>query len=437
MLKQQKHWLFWSILVLFSIPLFLIAAGGKKEVKPEQTTDSTSTETVFTEVHVTPDGAYVIDSFGQEWEYDFSRDEFENGTSLKSGEADEDDKHPTSTIFGRRSRTNRVKVADKSEPDSDKFDIIIQPELDELFRQRELLEKETRRLSGLKLGKVIIEEDEKVKGPIFAVGEVIVRGMVVGDVISYKRITVTSTGTISGDATAPDIVKMRGGRIKGSRRETTLPEFPEFRIISQEESYVALIVNVSIFAGLMIFGLLGVAIAPKSIQRIKDCLTQSFVKSFILGLLFWVAFAPLFGLLCLTIIGIPVAIIGLPIATLLGILLGIIGLGQLIGFLLSKRFGIAGKSQLSNTIFGLFILDSVWLIMSLFFIAPTGTAQGFATLFLVISIIVWSVGVSAGVGAVILTRFGSRVYRKGVPFRQQAKTPPPPTPPPLARNNGI
>jgi hypothetical protein len=427
-------------LIAFTVTLFLLCTAVISAADTEQIPDSVQAESVYTELHISPDGIYTVDSTGQKWDYDISRDRFEKGADSYSEEQDE--KNQTVTVFGSKSRPKDTEPKSELLPESPKVEIDMPEDLVELellLAENEKLEKEIKHLTGLKLGKVTIEEDEVVEGPIFAVGEIIVRGKVIGDVISYKRVTVTSTGTITGNATAPDIIKMRGGRIKGTRLETGLPQFPEITIITQENSYAALIANISIFAGLLIFGLLGIILAPKPINRVKECLSKSFLKSFILGLLFWLAFGPLFGLLCLTIIGIPVAVIGLPLATVLAVVLGIIGLSQLVGSILSAKFGIGGKSQLSNAIFGLFILDSFWLIMSLFFIRPTVTSQGFATLFLVLAIIIWSIGVSAGIGAVILTRLGSRDYKKPLGYGRPEgdSPPPPPTPPPLSRNSGI
>ncbi|UCD95107.1 MAG: polymer-forming cytoskeletal protein [Candidatus Zixiibacteriota bacterium] len=385
---------------------------AKKSAASEYSTslrieDSTG-ETTFIELHVTPEGAYGVDSSGEEWEYDFSQDRF-----IK------EDSKGTKTVF-----TKRRKTAEPPE-------VLEPPDLGDL-PERILT---SRKISGLKLGAVTVDADERVRGPVVALGPVTVRGKVVGDVISYRKITVTSTGEITGDARAPEIVKMRGGVITGSRIETELPAVPELDIFA-ENSYTALTVNIIILVALLVCGLLLVAVSSGAVKRVKTCIEASFVRSFFVGLLAWFAFVPAFALLILTIIGIPVALVALPLATLLAVILGIAGLGQFVGEKMSRYLGQAGKSQLGHVILGIIVLNAFWLLMSLFLIKPGSVSQGFATLFLVLSIVIWGIGTSVGVGAAILTRFGSRDRRRPVTVQVEVGTttppPPPPTPPPLS-----
>jgi hypothetical protein len=146
-------------------------------------------------------------------------------------------------------------------------------------------------------------------------------------------------------------------------------------------------------------------------------------------------FAPLFALLCLTIIGIPLAIFVLPIALLLAILLGIIGLGYLIGEKVTHRFGMSPTSQLTQVMIGLTVFFLPWIIMSLLMMSHSSFNLGLATFFMVIAIIINSLGVLTGLGSVIFTRFGSRdcekVRRMSVQVIITPTPPPPPSPPPL------
>jgi hypothetical protein len=275
-----------------------------------------------------------------------------------------------------------------------------------------------RRYKGLQLRSVEVEENELVTGSIVAVGPVTVGGTVEGDVISYKRITVTSTGIIEGDARAPEIIKMRGGVIMGERDENELPrlEIPEF-VIFDESSYTVFWVNLIIFISLLILGLIAVAIVPRPIDRIKVCLETGGIKAFFVGFAGWFALGPVFGILCLTIIGIPVAVFVLPVGLIVGILLGIVGAGQLVGQLADKYFPGTFNSQVKRIIIGLTVTYAFWLIMALFMAFPRGVTGGISTLFLVLAIIIWSIIVTAGLGAVVLTRFGSRQCRR---FQEEA-----------------
>jgi hypothetical protein len=404
------------VLVIMLLPFGAVIGADSKADNEKHlisVPDTTFEDTIFREIHVTPEGTYGVDSSGEEWEYDFSRDEF-----IKKDKS----KKTTKTTF--RKRRDPAESADKADPA-----LILDP--DEGYYIT------TRKLDGLKIGAVTVEADEEVKGSIVAVGAVTVKGRVLGDVTSYKKITITSKGKIKGDARAPKIDKKRGGYVSGRCIETEMPEIPEFEI-GIRSSYIALNVNIIILIGLLLSGLLAVAIAPRPIERVKCCLRLSFIKSFFVGFLIWIAFGPFFGLLCLTIVGIPIAILALPMVTLLAVILAIVGLSQLTGEKFSKYVGGSFSSRLGQTILGILILDSFWIFFSMFHASSSDVAQGFATFFLVLAIIIWSIGLTAGMGAIMLTRFGSRDCRKIIVDELKpdyVQPPPPPTPPPLSSNN--
>ncbi|PKK84241.1 MAG: hypothetical protein CVT49_04545 [candidate division Zixibacteria bacterium HGW-Zixibacteria-1] len=372
-------------------------------------------DTVFTEIHVSPDGAYAIDSAGNEWEYDFTQDKFIT---------EEFDKTGTKTVFGKKRPAPPVPPA------------LDEKQLEEIAKKME----KAKSMKGLKFGSVLIDTDEKVRGPIIAMGAVTVRGKVIGDVFSYQKITVTSTGQITGNARAPEIVKMRGGIILGDRLEQDFFQMPPdiediFKGKSfSENSYVALIANTIIYFVLLILCLLAIAIFSRPVDRVKVCLQKSFFKSFFAGLLIWVAYTPVMGLLVLTIIGIPVALIAMPILVTLAAILGVIGFSQLVGEKMSKYIGGISKSQVWQVLLGITLLEVFWILMSLFYIKPGGVGEGFAILFMVLSIIIWSIAVTAGVGAVFLTRYGRRECKASIDIeiRIDGVKPPPPTPPPLS-----
>ncbi len=387
--------------------------------------DSSKKDTLFRELHLSSDGVYGVDKNGKEWEYDFSRNTFVPGTGeLSKGRVTIP---PTVTAPDMeelmKSTENVRKMADS---------------------MKEMVYSSRKIFRGLQLGAVEIDSGEAVHGPVMAMGPVTVRGVVDGDVTSYKKITVTSTGVINGDARAPEIVKMRGGVISGQRYETDIPEIPNIQLF-RETSYTALIVNVVILAILIFCGFLAVAIVPKPLTRIRDCLEVHPVKSFFIGFAVWILFAPAFALLCLTIVGIPVAIFVLPLGLLVAVILGSIGLGQFVGEKADRHLGRKFSSQLTQAMSGLIILYSAWIVMSLFRINPTGTSYVFSTLFLVLAIVIWSLGVTAGLGAVVYTRFGTkaREQTQKMTFTFQAfqtptpPTPPPPSPPPLKPDGTI
>lgn len=381
-------------------------------------------ESTFVELHLSPDGVYGVDSSRKEWEYDFSRERFVRESTVSVG---------TQTIFGRDAQKSidEAGATVKAEEEGLKEEAAkIQGESEALKEDYQTL----KRIKGLQLGKVEIGSDERVSGTVVAVGPVTVKGLVDGDVISYKRITVTSTGQITGDARAPEIVKMRGGIIKGRRYETDLPQIPDIKLF-EETSYTGLVVNLIIFAILLFSGFLSAAIAPRPINRLHLCLDIHFLKSFLIGFIAWILLGPAFALMCLTIIGIPVAIFILPLAVALAIVMGSLALAQLVGERIDNFLGGRYKSQLLHLVAGLIILYFSWILMSVFNISPASMSSTLGTLFMVLAIIIWSIGVTAGIGAVIITRYGSRDCEKGIGMtitvQSTPPAPPPPSPPPL------
>ncbi len=381
-------------------------------------------ESTFVELHLSSDGVYAVDSSGKEWEYDFSGERFVRDSATPGS---------TQTVFGREIQERADEIDTGIQRDVARA----RAELDRARAEAESAKTEygtTKRIKGLQLGKVEIGPDERIEGTVVAVGPVTVKGMVDGDVISYKRITITSTGLITGDARAPEIVKMRGGIIQGRRYETDLPQIPDIRLF-EETSYTGLIVSLIIFVVLLFSGFLGVAIAPRPVDRLHLCLDLHFLKSFLIGFIAWLLLGPAFALLCLTIIGIPVAIFILPLALVLAVVMGSLALAQLVGERVDNFLGGRYKSQLLHLVAGLIILYFAWILTSLFKIAPTSMSATLGTLFMVLAIIIWSIGVTAGIGAVILTRYGIRDCEKAISMMVTVQTsppaPPPPTPPPL------
>ena len=437
----------WAGIMILAVPLFLLAQDGDREAV-DDTIDETEmvspiSPVPFREIHLSSDGVYGIDSNGTEWDFDFSTERFVTGEPGTRG---------TERIFRPEDMERVQREVEQRMEDLENLEQTPVPPMPEDLEERL---QNLRHFRGLQIGQVTIEEEEIVDGSVAAVGQVVVKGTVNGDVISYKRITVTSTGVINGDARAPEIVRMRGGLIAGSRIETPVPEFPEVQIFQRSSSYDALTVFTIILLSLLFTGFLAAAIVPKQVQNVRNCINMSFAKSFFIGLAVWFGLGPLIILLTLTIIGIPVAILVLPIALVLAILLGIVGFSRFMGEKLRKYMSWQGESQFRNILIGLAALYFSWILMSLFAISPSGLWSFLYTLFLVVSIIIWSVVVCTGIGSVILTRFGFRdctkptrgQYRVSVevgsvkpppppspPPEPSAPPPPPPTPPPLSEN---
>lgn len=390
--------------------IIITDSGQAVILNPPATPDAPGDKSIMTEMHLSPDGVYGLDSSGNEWDYDFTRDTFVTKNEEKS---------TTKTVFGsnRDQLDNRVIVGlpGGEIPDS---------------------EVTVTSYNGLIVGSVHVRPDEKVKGSITAMGPITVEGVVTGNVTSYSKITITSEGKILGDARAPQIIKMRGGRIYGDRSETDIPDLPGFFSLSKSTN-TQLVVNLIILGSLLFCTLILVTVAPRPIDRAKMCLQTCFVKSFFTGLLVWILIAPVIALLCLTIIGIPVAVIVIPLALVGAFLMGVIGLSQFIGATIGRINVDSKGTQLLAALVGLVIYSLPWLLAGFLQMTSSSLFNGFATFFNVISIIIWSVGITAGIGAVFMTRFGNRDCRKillqriNQDWASMHPAPPPPTPPPL------
>ncbi len=437
-----------SILIAAATLIFLVAPCTFILAQDDDDSDVvvnsdlfTGDGTTFMELHLSPEGIYGVDSTGTEWEYDFSREKFVD-------ENLDEDYSSTVTVFGRDNVRINIDDLDELAELKDLKDLDTEEIARIVEKASEIAELAmVKRYKGLQLRAVTVEVDEVVHSSISSIGEVTVKGIVAGDVISYSRVTITSTGLIEGDVRAPEIVKMRGGTILGERHESDLPPPPDFidLDIFEKTSYTPLIVILIIFFAILFFGLIGFGVSSKPINRVKLCLEQQFAKSFFIGFAGWFALGPLMAILVLTIIGIPVAVLVLPLGLILGIILGILGASQLAGQISGRYLGMKNENLLKQLVPGLTILYLPWILMSLFMISSSGAAEAFSILFMVIAIIIWSVVVSAGIGAVVLTRFGSREYKKPsrddikvqVNIRPTPKPPtPPPTPPPLNPKDG-
>lgn len=406
--------------------------GSVKDPKPPKSPKTFDTEisdltpVPFVEIHLSPEGVFGVDSSGTEWDFDFSSEQFVTGGRTTG----------TSRIF-------RPEDLEEFEASTEEFNRVLE-EYENAGLDRDSLERLIPKLvkyRGLQIGRVTINEGEIVEGSISAYGIVLVKGVVNGDVTSYKRIVVTSTGVINGDARAPEIIRERGGVIHGTIIETDVPELPDIQFF-ERTSYTSLTVFSIILISLLLCMMLALAVAPKQINNVQECIRTGFVRSFLIGLALWFGLGPLIVLLSLTVIGIPVAVFVLPIALVLGLLVGIIAFSQFMGDNLKNRVRWVGSSQFRKSLVGFVAIYMPWMLMAIFAIYNGGFSSFLYTLMLVASIMLWSFVVCTGLGAVILTRFGFRNCRKERPGKYRVSVevgkvtpPPPPSPPPDISSN--
>lgn len=305
-----------------------------------------------------------------------------------------------------------------------------------------------------------VREDEVVRGDVVCIFcDVDVAGEVTGSAVSvfgnvkvdgrvgneavapFGRVSVGPEGHIRSDVFASKIVREPGGRIDGGRQEVF------FNFLGGDEglgeawtrSTFTIIVVLKILFWLFLV-LLAHALAAKNIVKVKDRIQRSYFKSFLMGVLGQILLIPVFLLLLVTIIGIPVALFVLPLMLFGGLVLAQAAVGQLVGDKIAENTSLPLKTPLARTITGVAALQ-IFAYLTIVFIWPAGHGSSggafrLVTLIMfVLSAIMGYVVMTLGTGSVILTRFGTRpkeVYATGDVPPIPSIPDVPPTPDPLA-----
>jgi hypothetical protein len=162
-----------------------------------------------------------------------------------------------------------------------------------------------------------------------------------------------------------------------------------------------------------LLALVVVSLWPEPTSRVSAAITTAPVSAGGLGLLTLVAVPVLLGLLTLTLCLIPVAFLG-AVVFAAALLFGFIALGQMVGARLATALRMYHLSPAVSAALGTGLL---WLVTS-----AVGAVD-------CIGWVAWVVLASVGLGAVTLTRFGTRPYFASV-------APPPPAPPAIPPEPG-
>ncbi len=262
---------------------------------------------------------------------------------------------------------------------------------------------------------VIIEEGEVVEGDVVAIlGSIVIDGMVDGDVVAVGGgITVGAGGEIDGDAVAIGgyVTKEPGGIIRGETVSIgsgagcplSLRHGPFFGgNIFSRGGRLFFFVMWTIF--LCVLGLIVMAVARRSAERVRERSRKDAFKMGLFGLLTEVLILPAMALLAITIIGIPVAFFVIPLLLALALLLGYVGVSYAMG----ERIGNGhGRSPYGSMAIGLFILQGLVILGGL--IGLTGGGLGLVgTVIRVIGYAVIYVAATVGLGAVIMSKFGTK-----------------------------
>ncbi|MFQ6032671.1 MAG: hypothetical protein ACE5K2_07095 [Candidatus Zixiibacteriota bacterium] len=270
----------------------------------------------------------------------------------------------------------------------------------------------------VKMGRdIVVEEYEEVDGDVVAVGgDVTVEGTVTGDVVAVGGdIFVASDGVIERDAVSigGDVEKEPGAVIRGERVGisclTGLPfihmvRFAPFLGSFQGLALFARIVRIMIF---LFLGIVVISIVPKNVAKVKDRIRQDLLKSALVGFAAEILILPIFILLIVTIIGIPVALLVEPLLILVALILGYTGVSYFIGEKLRESTSLKPETPMMTLVIGILAVESV-LLLARFVGLFEHFLFAFSLILTLIGWMIWYVAITVGFGASILTRLGTR-----------------------------
>jgi len=243
---------------------------------------------------------------------------------------------------------------------------------------------------------VTIEENIKVRNVFVLRGQITISGTVEQNVVAIGgSIVLTRTAVVNGDVVALGGIIVMG---KGADVHGTLTEINSSNISAaisdllsddwEGWSWLFAIFSVVVFFAILILALLIVALIPKPIQVIAETIKTNTFKVSLSGLLGLLLIVPIAVLLTISVIG----IVLIPLEMILVVsaaLLGFIAVSQLIGrrvLMLIKR---TGGGVIRQTFWGLITL---WLI---------GWIPYVGWIIKVLAVVL-------GLGGVIMTRFGTK-----------------------------
>ena len=259
--------------------------------------------------------------------------------------------------------------------------------------------------SIIKIGSdVTIEQGSRVRNVIAIGGQITVNGTVDKSVWAIGGSVVLTKTAVVGEqvvALGGVIVAARDATVGGSLTEinsSNLFETLTAALSSEWEgwSWVFAIISLSIFVVLLVLALLIAALLPKPVLAVSEAITENTFKVVLWGLLGLVMIAPLALLLTISVVGI--ALIPLEVIVVAcSILLGFIAVGQHIGRNVLRLLKRPHFSLVRETFWGLIIL---WLIGWLPYIGW----------------MVKAIAIVIGLGAVLVTRFGTHQGWKCIPL---------------------
>jgi hypothetical protein len=304
-------------------------------------------------------------------------------------------------------------------------------------------DREWRRKSGAKVnvfGGLEVGEDERVTDAVVAIGgDVDVRGQVDDDVVAVLgSVRLGPRAVVRGSVTSVGgrITQERGAEVGGEVNEVRLGtagwhhgggSWPPSFFHDMFSGWFSLLATLIRIGLVMLLALIVAVVASGPTERIsRRVAADPWVSGFV-GLLAQVLFVPV---LVLTVVFLAISIIGIPllflvpfalVALLFGVLMGFTGVARRVGEWAVGPY----KGPLVATMVGVAVITAGAIVTRIVWLIPGPIAPLAFTLWVIalfIEYIAWTVGL----GALLLTRFGTRG-----PSTPPLDVVPPPVPPPL------
>jgi hypothetical protein len=304
-------------------------------------------------------------------------------------------------------------------------------------------DREWRRKSGAKVnvfGSVDVAEDERVTEAVVAIGgDVDVRGYVDDDVVAVLgSVRLGPRAVVRGSVTSVGgrITQERGAEVRGDVNEVRLGGGPWHHagghwapwfgrdMFSGWFSLLATLIRIGL---VMLLALIVSVVASGPTERISGRVAADPWVSGFVGLLAQVLFVPV---LVLTVVFLAISIVGIPLLALVPFALVALLFGVLMGFTgVARRVGewAVGpyKGPLVATMVGVAVITAGAIVTRIVWLIP-GPIAPLAFILWMIALFIEYIAWTVGLGALLLTRFGTRG-----PSTPPLDVVPPPVPPPL------
>lgn len=250
---------------------------------------------------------------------------------------------------------------------------------------------------------VTIDKGQKIHSVVAIGGQITVGGAVEKSVVAIGgSVVLTKTAVVKGNVVSLGgvIVIARDAEVGGDLTEinsSNLFETLTTAVSSEWDgwSWIFAVISLSIFLVILVLALLIAALLPKPVRIVSEAIHENTFKVILCGILGLVLIAPLALLLTISVVGI--ALIPLEVIVVVcSVLLGFIAVGRIIGGKVLRLFKRPNPGIVRETFWGLVIL---WLIGWIPYIGW----------------MVKALAIVIGLGATLITRFGTHQGWKGAP----------------------